>query len=113
MVVGLGTGRTARLVLEELARLIREHGLQIRGIATSVETERLAQSLGIPLTDLREVPDIDIDGADEIDPERNLTKGGGGAMTREKCVAVAARRFVVVADESKLVSRLTRPVPVE
>ncbi len=113
MVVGLGTGTTAYFVVQELARLIRDAGLQIRGIPTSLETERLAQSLGIPLTDLHETPDVDIDGADEIDPEHNLTKGAGGAMTREKCVAVAARRFVVVADAPKLVTKLRWPVPVE
>lgn len=113
MVVGLGTGTTARYVIEEIARLIRAERMPLRGVPSSIATANLARSLGIPLVDLEISVDVAIDGADEIDPQRNLIKGGGGAMTREKCVAVAARRFVVVADASKLVERLSRPVPVE
>ncbi len=113
MRLGLGTGTTAFFVLEELARRIRAEGLQIGGVPTSLETERLARERGIPLIDLGEPLDVAIDGADEIGPRRALTKGGGGAMTREKCVALSARRFVVVADSSKLVRRLSWPVPLE
>lgn len=113
MLVGLGSGTTAFFVIEELGRRIREGGLQVRGVPTSAETERLAREGGIPLANLDGIPDVAIDGADEIDPRHALTKGGGGAMTREKCVAQAARRFVVVADDSKLVRRLAWPVPVE
>ncbi|MHB8573794.1 MAG: ribose-5-phosphate isomerase RpiA [Dehalococcoidia bacterium] len=113
MLVGLGTGSTAFFVIEELARLIHETGLEVRCVPTSLETERRAHERGIPLTDLSRPLDIDIDGADEIDPRRNLTKGGGGAMTREKCVAVAARRLVIVGDGTKFVPRLQWPVPVE
>jgi ribose 5-phosphate isomerase A len=113
MVVGLGTGTTAYFVVEEIGRRIREEGLQVRGVPTSAETERLARERGIPLTDLSETPDVAIDGADEIDPRRALTKGAGGAITREKCVAVAALRFVIVADDSKVVRRLAWPAPVE
>ena len=113
MVVGLGTGTTARYVVEECGRLLREEGFTLQGVPTSEATARLAQSLGIPLRDLSAVPDVTIDGADEIDPQHDLIKGAGGAIAREKCVAVAAQRFVVVADGSKLVPRLQRPVPIE
>lgn len=113
MAVGLGTGSTAFFALEELARRMREEGLRVRGTPTSLQTERLARERDIPLADLSEPLDVAIDGADEIDPRRALTKGGGGAMTREKCVALAARRLVIVADASKLVRRLAWPVPIE
>ncbi len=113
MRLGLGTGSTAFFVLEELARRVREEGLRVSGVPTSRETARLAHERGIALTDLDGPLDVAIDGADEIGPRRALTKGGGGAMTREKCVALAARRFVVVADVSKLVRRLSWPVPIE
>lgn len=113
MVLGLGTGTTARFVIEEVGRRVREDGLRVRAVPTSLTTARLAESLAIPLADLSLTPDTDIDGADEIDPQHRLIKGAGGAMTREKCVAVAARRLVIVADASKLVSRLSWPVPVE
>jgi ribose 5-phosphate isomerase A len=113
MVVGLGTGTTARFALEELSRRIAHDGLRVCGVPTSEQTAHLAHELNIPLTNLAEVPDVDIDGADEVDARRNLTKGGGGGMTREKCVAVASRRLVIIADASKLVQRLAWPVPVE
>ena len=113
MVVGLGTGTTAYFVIEELARRIREDGLQVTGVPTSNETARLARDVGIPLVDLAAVPDVDIDGADEVDRGHNLTKGAGGAMTREKIVAAASKRLVIVVDESKLVRRLAWPVPIE
>ena len=113
MIVGLGTGSTARFATEEVARLAREEGWSLRGVPSSEATAQLARSLGLALTDLSATPDVAIDGADEIDPRRDLIKGAGGAMTRERCVAVAARRFVVVADASKLVPRLRRPVPIE
>ncbi len=113
MLLGLGTGTTAYFVLQELGRLIRDEGLTVRGVPTSNETARLAHNWQIPLTDLSAIPDVDIDGADEIDPRRNLTKGAGGAMTREKCVAGASRKLVIVAHASKLVKQLVWPVPVE
>jgi ribose 5-phosphate isomerase A len=113
MLVGLGTGSTIFFVLEELGRRVREDGLEIRGVPTSEATARLARERGISLVALDAPPDLAIDGADEVDPRRNLTKGGVGAMTREKCVAVAARRLVIVVDETKLVKRLAWPVPVE
>ncbi|MGB1698086.1 MAG: ribose-5-phosphate isomerase RpiA [Thermoplasmatota archaeon] len=117
MIVGLGTGSTVKYTILELARRVREEGLQIKGIPTSVESEALAQEGGIPLTNLTEDPivDLTIDGADEFDAEFNLIKGGGGALTREKIVAFASKRMAVVADESKEVKKLgtTFALPVE
>jgi ribose 5-phosphate isomerase A len=117
MVVGLGSGSTAAYFIYALAQRIRS-GLSIVGaVATSTATAELASNLGIPLTDLDVHPtlDIDIDGADEIDPQLNLVKGAGGALLREKVVAYASRRFVIIADETKLVSQLGQrmPLPVE
>ena len=117
MVVGLGSGSTATYFIYALAQRMQS-GLSIVGaVATSTATAELASNLGIPLTDLDTHPvlDIDIDGADEIDPQLNLIKGGGGALLREKVVAYASRRFVVIADETKLVSQLglRMPLPVE
>jgi ribose 5-phosphate isomerase A len=116
-VVGLGTGSTAAYLIEELGRRIREEGLAIRGVPTSYSASILARAQGIPVRTLDDVAiiDIAIDGADEVDPARNLIKGGGGAHTREKIVASAARQFVVIIDDSKLVATLGErmPVPVE
>jgi ribose 5-phosphate isomerase A len=117
MVIGLGTGSTAAFLVRALAQRLHD-GLSIVGaVPTSQETAHLAASLGIPLVSLEDYPvlDLAIDGADEIDPHLNLIKGAGGALLREKVVATAARRFVVISDSSKLVPRLgTRfPVPVE
>jgi ribose 5-phosphate isomerase A len=115
-VIGLGTGSTAKFVIEGLGRLVRE-GLSIKGVPTSIATERMARELGIPLVDLNEagVIDITLDGADEVDPDFNMIKGGGGALTREKLVAQASTKRIMLIDESKLVARLgqSRPLPVE
>lgn len=115
MTVGLGTGSTAELVLEALAARMRE-GLRISGVPSSESTATRARELGIPLIEMGEkLPlDIAIDGADEVDPALNLIKGRGGAMLREKIVAQASTRFLVVVDHTKLVSKLgDKPVPVE
>src|SRR5712692_2028940 len=90
-VIGLGTGSTAKFAIEGLGRRVRE-GLSVKGVPTSVATERLARELAIPLVDLNRagVIDITLDGADEIDPDFNMIKGGGGALTREKLVALAS-----------------------
>jgi ribose 5-phosphate isomerase A len=109
MVVGLGTGSTTQFALERLGELIRSGRLvDIVGIPSSVRTENAARALGIPLTDFETHPliDVTIDGADEVDPELNLIKGGGGALLREKVLAQATRRNVIIVDESKLASRL-------
>ena len=114
-VVGLGTGSTSAIAIEMLAEKVKA-GLRIVGIPTSQRSKQLAESLGIPLTTLDEVPeiDVDIDGADEVDLQLRLMKGGGGALLREKVVASAARQFVVIADSSKQVAVLGAfPLPVE
>ena len=106
-VVGLGTGRAASAFVRALGARVRA-GLRIRGISTSQATRALAQELGISLTtfDAVETIDIAVDGADEVDPDRNLIKGYGGAMVREKIVAAAARKFIVLVGTEKLVSVL-------
>ncbi|WP_164002246.1 ribose-5-phosphate isomerase RpiA [Pyxidicoccus caerfyrddinensis] len=118
MVVGLGTGSTAAFAVHRLAE-VRAEGrlLDVLGVPTSRETEALARTLGVPLTTLEEHPvvDVTVDGADEVAPDLSLIKGGGGALLREKIVAQASRRVVIVVDAAKLSPRLgTRwPLPVE
>ena len=114
MLVGLGSGSTARYFVEGVARRVRD-GLEITALATSEETQRLARTGGINLVDTIDRPlDITVDGADEVDSRRNLIKGRGGALLREKVVAHASRAFLVIADETKAVPKLGRgPVPVE
>ena len=114
MVVGLGTGSTVYFMIERLAGRVQK-GLKISGIPTSFQTAIRAREAKIPLTSLDDNPviDIAIDGADEVDPELRLIKGRGAALLREKCVAAAARKFVVVVDEAKVVPNLGAPVPVE
>jgi ribose 5-phosphate isomerase A len=114
-VVGLGTGSTAAYFIKLLAERVR-NGLRIRGIPTSLRSRDLALSLGIPLTTLDECQEIavTVDGADEVDPQLRLIKGGGGAMLREKIVASATKQLVIVADSSKQVPMLGKfPVPAE
>jgi ribose 5-phosphate isomerase A len=116
MVVGLGSGSTAALFVRALGVRVRA-GLRIVGVPTSQATENLARAEGISLTTLEEQPhlDLDVDGADAVDPALELLKGLGGALLREKIVAAAAARFVVIVDESKLVTALSQTplVPVE
>lgn len=114
-IVGLGTGSTAAYAVRFLGERVHA-GLKIRGIPTSVQTKNLATSVGIPLTTLDEFQQIDvtIDGADEFDPQLHLTKGGGGALLREKVIASASRQLVIIADSSKQVPVLGKfPLPVE
>jgi len=108
MVVGLGTGSTVRFVLERLAERVRDERLAVRGVPTSLDTERRARALGIPLIALDDVEAIDLtlDGADEIDPRFDMIKGGGGALLREKVVASLSKREAIVVDRSKVVERL-------
>ncbi len=120
MSVGLGTGSTATLFIRELGKRVAAEHLNVRCIATSDASDQLARSLGIPMTDFSETPvlDLNVDGADEVAQDPNLglalIKGGGGAHLREKIVASAARQFIVVADQTKLVPELGRfPLPVE
>jgi ribose 5-phosphate isomerase A len=114
-VVGLGTGSTAAYFIKLLGEQV-QNGLRVRGIPTSVRSRELAVSLGIPLITLDDCQEIDVtvDGADEVDSQLRLIKGGGGALLREKIVASATRQMIVVADVSKQVQRLGRfPLPVE
>ncbi len=113
MVVGLGTGSTVAYAIKELGRRV-ESGLKILGVPTSYQSAFLAAESGIPLTTLDEhpVPDIAIDGADQV-ANFAAIKGGGAAHTREKIVAQSAKKFVVVVDESKVVEVLNHPVPLE
>ena len=116
MVLGLGTGSTARHFLAGVGRLVAS-GMELKGVPTSLETAEEAKQLGIPLTSLEESfwLDLTVDGADEVDPKLDLIKGMGGALFREKIVATASKKFVVIVDDAKLVRRLgTRtPLPVE
>jgi ribose 5-phosphate isomerase A len=115
MRLGLGTGSTAKYFVELLAERVRA-GLDVIAVPTSLATEREAERLGVPLTTLDETLELDltVDGADEIAPDLSLIKGGGGALLREKIVASASARLVIIADESKWVSALGRfPLPIE
>jgi ribose 5-phosphate isomerase A len=116
MIVGLGSGSTASLFIRELGTRVQA-GLRVHGIPSSEESRRLAEEVGVPLTTLVDHPRIDVtvDGADEVSESLDLTKGLGGALVREKIVAHASDRMIVVVDESKLVDKLGRkaPIPVE
>ena len=109
MVVGLGTGSTTEYAVRRIAEMLNTGELsEVVGIPTSIRTENLARELNIPLVGFETHQNIDltIDGADEVDPDLNLIKGGGGALLREKVVAQASRRNIIVVDESKLVPKL-------
>ena len=117
MFIGLGTGSTAKAFIQALGQRVQA-GLHIPGaVASSQASADLAASLGIPITTLDLHPELDlyVDGADEIDPQLRLIKGGGGALLREKIVATASKRFIVIADVTKKVQRLGLkfPVPIE
>src|SRR5213078_266393 len=115
MRLGLGTGSTAKLFVYLLGERVKA-GFECLCVPTSEFTGAQAKSLGIPLTTLEETPELDltIDGADEIGPDLSLIKGGGGALLREKIVAAASARMIVIADETKWVGMLGRfPLPIE
>jgi len=115
-IVGLGTGSTAKFAIEGLGRLVRG-GLSIKGVPTSIATQRLAQEQGIPLIEFNDIDQIDItiDGADEIDSAFDMIKGGGCALTLEKLVTLSSTKRLILVDESKLVSKLGQShlLPVE
>jgi len=118
MIVGLGSGSTAHFAIRKLAELYKNGSLkEIQGISSSYETEKLARSLGIPLTDFSKVSEIDltIDGADEADRKFNLIKGGGGALLREKILIQASKQVIIIIDESKLSKNVGEkwPIPIE
>ena len=108
MVVGLGTGSTAYFFVEEIGRRIKEEGLSVVGVTTSSQTTKQAEGLGIPLKAVDDIDSIDVtvDGADEVDPQLNGIKGGGGALLMEKIVATPTKEYIWVVDESKLVEKL-------
>jgi ribose 5-phosphate isomerase A len=107
MIVGLGTGSTVRYALNKISEMV-DNGLKIKGIPTSIHTKKIARNKMIPLTTLEENPEIDltIDGADEVDSELRLIKGGGGALTREKIIAYYSKKVIIVIDETKVVKML-------
>jgi ribose 5-phosphate isomerase A len=118
MIVGLGSGTTAQFALRRIGELVAAGKLgKIIGIPSSRQTSRIARRLGIPLGEINDFPEIDltIDGADEVDPQLNLIKGGGGALLREKIIVQASKRVIISVDESKISTRLGKkwPVPVE
>jgi ribose 5-phosphate isomerase A len=114
MIVGLGTGSTTHFFIKKIGEEIKK-GLDIVSIPTSLATEKLAKNLDIPLSNFSEYQAIDItvDGADQVDPELNLIKGGGGALVREKIVASCSEKLLIVVDESKMVKKLSYPLPIE
>lgn len=116
-ILGIGTGSTVAIFIEMLSERVKKEGLRVMCVPTSYQSAYLAMERGLRLTTLEEYPTIDlaVDGADEVDRSLNLIKGGGAALTKEKIVDSAAKRFVVIADESKLVDRLgtKSPVPIE
>jgi ribose 5-phosphate isomerase A len=115
MTLGLGTGSTAYWAIQGIGGMVKE-GLSVKAVATSVQSEALARELNIPIIPFSEVGhlDITIDGADEVDKELNLIKGGGGALLREKIVAAVTKFYIIIVDESKLVDKLGKfPLPVE
>lgn len=115
--IGLGSGSTFLFVLERLAERIRNEGLQVRGTPTSNGTAAAAKAQGIPLVALEDIEQLDlaIDGADEVDPQKNLIKGGGAAHTRERIVAATAKELVVIVGENKMIDILGKAfrLPVE
>jgi len=118
MIVGLGTGSTVKYFLQAISEKLKTGDLKdIFGIPSSIQTEKLAGELNIPLSTFAEHQklDISVDGADEVDPEFNLIKGGGGALLREKVLAQASQRYIIIIDDSKYVKRLgiKWSVPVE
>lgn len=116
MIVGLGTGSTAKFMVDEIGRRVNEEGLAITGVTTSKETERQALALNIPLKGIDEVPyvDLTIDGADEISDDFHGIKGGGAALLFEKIVATYSKKCIWIVDDSKLVHKLGAfPLPVE
>lgn len=115
MLIGLGTGSTVHWTIQKLGKLVKE-GLNVQAIPTSKATEKFARDAGIPLTTFDQVKELDltIDGADEISAKLDLIKGGGGALLREKLVAISSRKRIIVADSSKLVTHLGKfALPIE
>jgi ribose 5-phosphate isomerase A len=115
MVVGLGSGSTAEIAVRRIGNRIKEEELEVLGVPTSLRTEMVAIECGVPVTTLSEHPylDICIDGADQVDSQLNLIKGGWGSHTREKIVSYATKKLVICIEEEKMVELLNKPVPLE
>jgi ribose 5-phosphate isomerase A len=115
MVIGLGTGSAAELVIRNIGKRIKEEGMKVVGVPTSLRTEAIAIECCVPLTTLSEHPslDIGIDGADQVDAHINLLKGGWGSHTREKIVSYAAKKFIICVESDKVAELLNMPVPIE
>ncbi|MGD2133555.1 MAG: ribose-5-phosphate isomerase RpiA [Maricaulaceae bacterium] len=116
MIVGLGSGSTAELFIAALGKRMAEDGFKVVGVATSEASARAAEAAGVPLREVEHVAriDVDVDGADEVDPLFNLIKGGGGCLLREKIIAHASDQMIVVVDDKKMVQTLGAfPLPVE
>ena len=115
MIIGIGSGSTVEIFLNELGKRIKNEGIEVFGVPSSYKSHLVAIKNGIKIVDLFQYPELDlcIDGADQIDGNLNCIKGGGGALTREKIIASASKKFIIIADESKLVDRLNMPIPVE
>ena len=115
MIIGLGTGTTAYWAIQRIGERIRT-GVKIQAVSSSEDSASLARDLNIPLADINSINAIDltIDGADEVDQQKNLIKGGGGALLREKILAINTKQYIIVVDESKMVKQLGAfPLPVE
>ncbi|MDI6811316.1 MAG: ribose-5-phosphate isomerase RpiA [archaeon] len=115
MIVGLGTGSAAEFAIRKIGDRIKDEGIEVLGVPTSLRTEMIAIECGIPLTSLSEHSSLDIciDGADQVDAHLNLIKGGWGSHTREKIVSYAAKRLVICIEEEKVVELLNKSVPLE
>jgi ribose 5-phosphate isomerase A len=116
MTLGLGSGSTAEVFIAVLGERLAAGGLAVRGVPTSEGSARAARAAGVPLVSIEEIErlDVDVDGADEVDPQGGLIKGGGGCLLREKIIARASKRMVVIVDRAKMVPALGRyPLPVE
>jgi ribose 5-phosphate isomerase A len=114
-VIGLGSGRAATAFVKSLAKLLREKNIKVRGVPTSLQIKIIAEQGGIHLIEADQVEKIDVvfDGADQIDHQKNLIKGGGGALLRENILINAAKKVVIMADKSKFVKNFNRSVPIE
>lgn len=114
-VLGLGSGRAATAFVKSLSSYIRTKKIQIKGVPTSLQIKLIAEQEGIPIIESDQIDRIDVvfDGADQIDSEKNLIKGGGGALLKENILINAAKKVVIMADSSKFVKKFNRPVPIE
>ena len=114
-VLGLGSGRAATALVRSLSSYLKENNINVKAVPTSLQIKMEAEKGGIPVIEADQIEHIDIvfDGADQIDEEKNMIKGGGGALLREKILINVAKKVVIIADESKFVKKLNRSVPIE